>query len=55
MKKYSTDKNFKDKKPVIRAVLNFISQRISSSEASFLATGNYSVEFMKYNWKLNEQ
>ena len=54
MKKYSTDKNFKDKKPVIRAVLNFISQHISSSEASFLATGNYSVDFMKYNWKLNE-
>jgi hypothetical protein len=52
--KYATDKKFKDKDPQTRAVLNFITNYISSQDASFLEVGNYSISYIAYNWTLNE-
>lgn len=54
LRKFGTDKKFKDKPPAIRAILNFISNYIGERDASFLEVGNYSVEFMKYDWRLND-
>ncbi|MFC1738183.1 DUF547 domain-containing protein [Planctomycetota bacterium] len=53
--KYGTDKKFKDQQPYVRAVLNFITKYIPKEDTDYLQTGNYEVEFMDYNWRLNEQ
>jgi len=52
--KYATDKKFKDKAPAVRAVLNFITNYISPSDVSFLETANYTVEYINYDWTLND-
>ena len=54
IRSYGTDKKFTDKKPVIRAALNFISNYVSREDADWLARKNYTVEFLKYDWTLNE-
>jgi len=54
LEKYATDKKFKQYPPVTRAVLNFISNYISSQDVSFLEVGNYSVKYMKYDWTIND-
>ncbi|MHC4642616.1 MAG: DUF547 domain-containing protein [Planctomycetota bacterium] len=51
--KYGTDKKFKDQEPAIRAVLSFLTNYISKQDKDFLEVGNYTVEYMKYNWRLN--
>jgi hypothetical protein len=51
---YSTDKKFKDQKPTVRSVLNFITKYIPEPDVSFLEVQNYTVEFMKYDWTLND-
>ena len=53
IKKHGTDKKFKDHPPATRAVLNFITNYISKQDVYFLETGIYSVEYIKYNWRLN--
>jgi hypothetical protein len=52
--KYGTDKKFKDQQPAVRAVLNFITGYIPEPDVRYLETANYTVEFMNYNWRLNE-
>ncbi|RKY23522.1 MAG: DUF547 domain-containing protein [Planctomycetota bacterium] len=52
--KYGTDKKFKDQQPAVRAVLNFITNYVSEQDVYFLETENYSVRFLKYDWRLNE-
>ena len=52
--KFQTDKKFKNNEPSIRAVLNFITNYISDSSVYYLERENYSVEFTKYDWRLNE-
>lgn len=52
--KYGTDKKFKDKQPVVRAVLNYITKYLSEQDVSFLETENYSTKYIIYNWTLNE-
>jgi len=52
--KYDTDRKFKQQEPVIRAVLNFLTNYLSSQDVDFLETGNYTVEYMRYDWTLNE-
>jgi hypothetical protein len=54
VKKFGTDKKFKDQSPETRAVLNFISRYIPKEDASFLEVGNYSVEYIKYDWTVND-
>ena len=51
---YGTDKKFKDKEPAVRAVLNFITNYVSERDAHFLEIENYSVEYIRYDWSLNE-
>jgi hypothetical protein len=52
--KYGTDKRFKDHPLSVRAVLNFITNYIPAHDASFLEVGSYTVEYIKYDWRLNE-
>ncbi len=52
--KYHTDKKFKDQQPAGRAILNFLTNYISEQDVSFLELKNYSVEYIKYDWRLNE-
>ncbi|MFQ6035551.1 MAG: DUF547 domain-containing protein [Sedimentisphaerales bacterium] len=52
--KFGTDKKFKDQQPATRAVLNFITHYIGPQDVDFLEVENYSVEYMKYDWTLND-
>jgi len=52
--KYGTDKKFKDQQPPVRAVLNFIINYLPEQDVSFLEVQNYSVEYINYDWRLNE-
>lgn len=54
LKKYATDKKFRQYPPVTRAVLNFISNYISRENVSFLELGDYSVKYMKHDWTIND-
>jgi len=54
IRRYGTDKKFKDQQPAARAVLNFITNYISEQDVSFLELKNYSVEYIKYDWTLND-
>ena len=38
-----------------KAVLHFISNDLPAAEAEYLKTGNYKVEYLDYDWSLNEQ
>jgi hypothetical protein len=52
--KYGTDLRFKQQTPEVRAALNFLTNYISPQDVDFLETANYTVEFMRYDWTLNE-
>jgi hypothetical protein len=52
--KYATDKKFKDQQPAVRAVLSVITNYISEQDKNFLEVENYTVEYMRYNWRLND-
>jgi hypothetical protein len=52
--RFGTDKKFKDQVPETRAVLNFLSNYIPQEDISFLELENYSVEYMKYDWTVND-
>ncbi len=54
IKKYDTDLKFKEQKPPLRAVLNFLTEYISSQDTDYLVTGNYIVNYIVYNWRLND-
>lgn len=54
LEEYSTDKDFGDFAPDVRAVLNFVSKYISDKNASFLEAGKYSVSYMTYDWTIND-
>lgn len=53
--KYGTDKKFKDKEPAVRAVLNFICGYMPEQDKAFLEIENYTVEFITYDWSINNQ
>lgn len=52
--KFAIDRKFKDHPPVARAVLNFVSNYVSSQDVSFLEVGNYTIEYMTYDWTIND-
>jgi hypothetical protein len=52
--KYGTNKKFKDQEPAIRAVLSFITNYISERDKHFLEVENYSIEYITYSWRLND-
>jgi hypothetical protein len=53
--KYRTDKKFKSQSQAIAAVLNFITNYLDKHDIAYLETGNYSVSFKAYDWRVNEQ
>jgi hypothetical protein len=53
--KYGTDLKFKQQEPAMRAVLNFLTRYISKADVNYLETANYKVEFLRYDWTLNER
>lgn len=55
LKRYSTNQLFRSHQPLDRAALNFIKDYISQANADFLRRKEYSVEYIRYNWQLNEQ
>ncbi len=52
--KFAIDRKFKDFPAAIRAVLNFITNYVSKQDVSFLETGNYTIEYMTYDWTIND-
>lgn len=54
LQRYGTDKKFKLKEPETRAVLNLITNYVSEEVKSYLEVGNYTIQFMGYNWTINE-
>ncbi len=54
LKKYGTDKKFKDQEPAIGAVLNFITNYVPDSDVSFLELKNYTVKYLSYDWTIND-
>jgi hypothetical protein len=55
MKRYGTNKLFREREPVDRAVLNFIKDFVSEANAQYLKQSTFTIEYLKYNWKLNDQ
>ncbi len=53
--KYGIDRKFKSHSETNRAVLNFITQYIEQSDKEYLETGNYTIKYKRYDWRLNEQ
>ena len=52
---YGADKNFAGHKDAERAVLNYISGHLKASDAEYLRSGDYDIEYLDYDWTLNEQ
>jgi hypothetical protein len=52
--KYGTNRKFKDEGPAVRAVLSFVTNYISEQDKRFLEVENYSIEYIKYSWRLND-
>lgn len=52
--RHGTDKKFKDRPAQTRAVLNFLTRYISPDEVYFLEVENYSIEYLSFDWRLND-
>ncbi len=52
---YGTTDSFKNYNEIERAALNFISMYVSEEDRQYLAKGGYSIEYLGYDWSLNEQ
>ncbi len=55
VKTYGTDKAFPGFSQEERAVLNFVSQYLPAGDREYLLKGEYTVNFLDYDWSLNEQ
>ena len=55
IKTYGTSDKFVGKSDSERAVLNFISRHVSEADREFLLHARYKIEFLDYDWSLNEQ
>ncbi len=54
IKKYGTNKKFKDLKPAERAILNFLTPYLNLQQSEFIEREIFKVNFKKYNWKIND-
>lgn len=52
---YGTDAKFNKHSEDERAVLNFISAYLSKADADYLSSSDYNIEYLDYDWSLNEQ
>ncbi len=55
VKTYGTDKKFSDHSNAERAVLNFISTYLGDGDLRYLTAGAYSIDYLDYDWSLNER
>ena len=55
LSKYSTENLFQGYTPVERALLNFISNHIGDKNKKYLLSGGYTIQYLPYDWSLNEQ
>ena len=55
IKKYGTRTEFQGHSAKIRAVLNYLSKHVTRPQRSYLLSADYSVEYLDYDWTLNEQ
>lgn len=55
IKTYGTSDRFAGKSDVERAVLNFVNRYVDESDRDFLLRGTYKIEYLDYDWSLNEQ
>ena len=53
--KYGQIKKFRKYKPHVRSGLNMILDYIQTDNAEYIESQNYTVKFMVFNWRLNEQ
>ena len=53
--KYAKIKKFRDQPTHIRAYLNFVINYIPPEKAKSLESKGYAVDFLRYDWQLNEQ
>lgn len=55
IKTYGTEEKFTGHSPAERAMLNFISRYLDARDRDYLAAGKYRIEYLDYDWSLNEQ
>lgn len=55
VKTFGTRERFAGRSDAERAVLNFVSRYVSETDREFLLSGNYRIEYLAYDWTLNEQ
>ena len=55
IEKYGDIKKFRDRPAPIQAYLNCISKYIPPDDLKYVESKDYEVEFIKYDWRLNEQ
>lgn len=54
VKKYGTEKKFTGFSEAESAVLNFVSAYLKPEDRSFLEKGSFSIDYLEYDWSLNE-
>ena len=52
---YGIDDKFTGHKRADRSVLNFIGKYLDERDREYLSTGEYKIEYLDYDWSLNEQ
>jgi hypothetical protein len=55
LKKFETNKKFKDQSPVNRAILNFCINYLTQNQINYLETQRYKIKFLFFDWSLNGQ
>jgi len=55
VKSYAPVEGFGGHSDPQRAVLNFVSKYLSPEQVSFLRSGKYTIEYLKYDWSLNDR
>jgi hypothetical protein len=55
VKTYGTTEMFAGKSATERAILNFVSRYVEDADRDFLLHGSYKIEYLDYDWSLNEQ
>jgi hypothetical protein len=55
VKTYGTGEKFAGHNSTEQAVLNFVSQYLDGEGRQYLATRRYDIEYLNYDWSLNEQ
>ena len=53
--RYGTDKKFKERDAETRAALSFITGYLSRDDAYFLEVENYALEYINFDWRLNDR